>query len=493
MATFEKGNTAVRAQQGNQWIPDERVPGYLDDTFTPFLIADQNQTVHAFASQWVGEEHGKLAIVYRKWSVDKGWTLPVDILLSPSQGAQMLGAFIDSAGMIHLIFYGGLANFAKIYYSHAPVTAADQVSSWSKPEAVGERAASPVAAAISGDDQGNLTIIYNGNINGNGVYDIQSKDAGSSWSKPNPVFLTYDTDLSPYSLRLTPGQKGYLHATWNVVTSKGTDAALYYARYDIDKNQWSDPLLLEERIDIQDYFGPSYPAIVDNGQYIVIMYNSGNPYSGGPVYAGRPIQRVRLSKDEGQSWHEAVDPFPQHQGRSGEHTLVVDSNRVVHAFFIQRIESFVGSDYSMTAGIWHSMLQEGGTWSQPERYVTTVAPHDVRAVVRQGDIILMAWREDPGEGEDGIWYSYTHLDAPELPLIPLSTLPAPVSIITSTIVSPVKTLSSTPLPQFISDNQGEALIEEDNNPNLPLIIGMVSVVLVLLGFIIIRQISRIRR
>ena len=37
----------VQADGVGQWAPDARVPGYLDDTFTPFLVADQDKTVHA--------------------------------------------------------------------------------------------------------------------------------------------------------------------------------------------------------------------------------------------------------------------------------------------------------------------------------------------------------------------------------------------------------------------------------------------------------------
>ncbi len=63
------GFAPAGATRPSSWAPDARVPGYLDDTFTPFLLADRNRTVHAFASQWVENEGRRLAIVYRQWTL----------------------------------------------------------------------------------------------------------------------------------------------------------------------------------------------------------------------------------------------------------------------------------------------------------------------------------------------------------------------------------------------------------------------------------------
>ena len=490
LVAIDRGYIIALAQQINQWMPDERVPGYLDDTFTPYLLADHNQTVYALATQRIDEEHRKLAIVYRQWSLEKGWTIPVDILLMPSDDSQIFGAFLDSAGIMHIIFYVGQGTNRKIYYSHAIVTVADQVSAWSTPEVLGEGATSSISGAIAGDNEGNLIILYNGTTNGNGVYAIQSTNAGQNWSEPHPIFLTYDSELIPYSLRLYPGQKGILHAVWSIVTSNGVDNSLYYARYDTTLDLWSDARLLENRIEIQDYFGPSFPSIVDNGLYVVILYNSGNPFTSGPVSAGRPIQRVRLSSDNGQTWNDPVDPFPLHLGRSGEHALVVDSNQNVHAIFIQRIELSIGAKYSAIAGIWHSILH-GNKWSEPERLITTIAPHDVRAIICQGNILLGVWREDPGEGQAGIWYSYKTLNTPELPVIPLPTISATPTDIANKTAIPAIILTSTHLSELAPVSQGDPVA--NNNPTLPLVIGIVPAILLLFGVIVIREIRRIRR
>ncbi|MCK7501740.1 MAG: hypothetical protein MZW92_75900 [Comamonadaceae bacterium] len=67
-------------------------------------------------------------------------------------------------------------------------------------------------------------------------------------------------------------------------------------------------------------------------------------------------------------------------------------------------------------------------WTNPDRFVSTVPAHDVRAVVSQGNVLLVVWREDLGVGQNGIWYSYSVLDVPELSVVPLATDPADFSV-----------------------------------------------------------------
>ena len=192
----------AKADATGQWTPDARVPGYLDDTFTPFLVTDQNRTVHAFASQWISDGSRRLAVIYRKWSLAGGWTRPVDIILAPGGEAQIPGAFLGPTDRMHIIFMIGEAREAAVYYSYAPTANADLAAAWSIPVMVGESALGLNSAAITGDDQGNLFIIYSGNRDGNGVYFVSSADSGTSWSDPSPIFQTFDTTLVPFSLRL---------------------------------------------------------------------------------------------------------------------------------------------------------------------------------------------------------------------------------------------------------------------------------------------------
>jgi hypothetical protein len=487
------GIPGAKAQTVGQWTPDQRVSGYLDDTFTPVLLADRNRTVHAFASQWVnvdGEQQG--AIVYRQWSLMGGWTKPVDILLSPVGDAQMQSAFIDDFGYLHVVFWSSNQYGAYIYYSKAPVASADVGSAWSLPIAIANSAIDPASAALAGDSQGNLIIIYSGKNDGAGVYEIRSDDSGETWSNPSSVFLTYDTELVPFSLRLVMGQGGQLHAAWSVVTNLGVDESLHYARFDLSTKQWTQPFMINKRLDIQDYFGPSYPAIVDTGKSVVIVYNNGNPFSGRPINPGRPVQEVSVSNDGGQTWNDPTVPFYRLVGRSGEHSMVVDSNNNAHTLFVQRVEFEVDGNYKIYGGIWHSELRNG-IWSDPDRFITTVAPHDVRTVISQGNVLLAVWRQDPGIGQGGIWYSYTILDTPELPVVVPPNPEREISTTSNSDLTLLPTPMGTPTtasPQV--DISGEAPKGIMANPAGPLIIAIIPVLIILLGALVLYQYYRHR-
>ena len=482
------GYKPVGAETGYGWLPDEKVPGYLDDTYTPFLLADHNRSVHAFTSQWVKENDARrLAIVYRQWSLLGGWTRPVDIILSPIGGdANFLGAYIDPSDMMHVIFASTEAITRKtyVYYSSALATNADWAPAWSTPALVGDGASGLNSAAIVGDSFGNLIVIYSGNNIGNGVYSIYSKDSGRSWSTPQPVFLTYDSRLSPFSLHLTVGPDQNISAVWNVVTNLGVDEALYFASFDNQNFKWKTPVELDRRIDLPEYFGPSFPVVVDNGREVFIVYNSGNPFTDQPIGAGRPIQRCLVSFDGGSTWNGPLDPFPLHVGRSGEHALTLDGNGNPHTVYTQRIESFDESgNYSIIGGVWHSVFQDG-IWSNPDRFVSTVPAHDVRAVVSQGNVLLVVWRQDPGGGASGIWYSYKVLDEPELPVIPLAT--ASLDFTVTETATPIS-LPGLILPELSPQPELLDTASPSNigsNPALPIMIGTVPVILVLVGVIL---------
>jgi hypothetical protein len=482
------GYEPVHASPNRRWTPDAKVPGYLNDTFTPFLLADQNRTVHAFASQWVDIDDGRrLAIVYRKWSLLGGWTRPVDIILSPIGGdANFLGAYMDSSDMVHIIFTAkeALTRKTSVYYSNAPAANADWGPAWSDPVLVGDSALDLNSAAIIGDKAGNLVVIYSGNRDGSGVYYLYSKDEGKSWSNPLPLLLTSDNNLSAFSLHLTVGLDQKIRATWNVVTNLGVDDALYFANYDTQTSKWDAPVELERRIDLPEYFGPSFPVMVDDGREILIMYNSGNPFTEKPVGPGRPIQRSRISLDGGLTWNDPLDPFPFHVGRSGEHAMVLDGKGTPHTLFIQRIETAdEDGNYSIVGGIWHSTFENGG-WANPDRFITSFAPHDVRAVVVQGNILLAVWRKDPGVGADGVWFSYTVLDEPELPVVPLATASVDYSsaqVVVATEVPALSTLVPTTPPELLDEAPPSNL---GSNPALPIIIGTVPVVLILVGVVL---------
>ncbi len=492
LASVTSPSRYVQAQVSQPvWTTPRQVPGYLDDTFTPFLIADKNRTVHAFSIQRVGESDQQIAIVYRRWTIDYGWTPLVDVIMMPGMNMDFLGAFLDKNGIIHIVFWGSRGAVANLYYSKAPVALADRARAWSEPKVIGTNAINSSIAGLQGDDKGNLVVVYGSSIDGNGVYTIRSSDSGENWTEPVPIFLTENPTDLPYIIRMISDSENRMHATWSVVSPTGDNISLHYARYNVDAGSWDEAILLDERVDQRGYFGPSYPTITENGNEIVVFYNNGNTNANGPVDLGRPVQMMVVSQDGGFSWSMPSVPFPQYVGRSGEHTIAADSNGVLHAIFIQRIDQTINGQYMPIGGIWHSEYKDN-YWSQPERIPVPIAPHDVRSVMSQGNILLATWRADPGVGQFGVYYSYKVLNAPELPV---ETSPFQATA-TSDLSTPITSTSISTIENQLTtvDVSEDWLIAKPVSSQLNLgelfLIGVIPAVLVLVVIVLTNQLKR---
>lgn len=474
------------AQIARSWSPLMVVPGYLDDTLPPQLIADRQKAVNAFASQPVAGVGSSQAVVYSRWTLLGGWTEPVDVLLSPSGDAQVLGAFLDDAGIMHVIYRGVDRSRASIYYSQAPIQSAGFAPAWTTPVIIGARASEPGSAALTGDGKGSLVVIYNGNLAGNGVYATASTDAGGSWTNPVPIFLTGASDIQAYYLQIDANQSGQAHAAWSDTNKTGNSSRAYYARFDFSSGQWKEPTVLAQDNygDIgAGIFGPAYPSIIAEEETVAVMYNA----NGGTSTAGRPALWVRLSRDGGESWSEPYRPFPRHVGLSGGHDLVADGSGIIHALFVQRIEQSVDGQYSVIGGMWHSQLLDD-QWTDPDRYFLggDISGYDVSAVVSQGNMLLVTMREDPGLGGKGVLYAFAELNAPELPITEYATsTPAPAAITETPSAAPEETVLQQESESTGTTTAGVLL---ESNPAIPIIVGMLPVLLLITITLVIRSI-----
>jgi hypothetical protein len=300
--------------------------------------------------------------------------------------------------------------------------------------------------------------------------------------------LAGEVEKFPYYLYLYTGESGQVHAAWSKLDGDGHSSEAYYARFDFSTQEWSDPFLFAED-DFGDLgagiFGPTYPYIVGSGDTVLIMYNA----NGGLSTSGRPALWVRRSDDNGETWSQAVKPFSPRVGLSGAHTMVVDSKGVIHALFLQRIERTIGGRYVPIAGLWHSEWL-GEQWTEPERLdLGGVNGYDVRAVVSQGNILLATWREDPGAGELGVFYSFATLDAAALPVVRFAADAAEGTAENQ----PTSTPSfAGPLPDPLEANQKPGASTNGNNMQLSLVIGTLPVILMLV-IIIARRLNLIPR
>ena len=155
---------------------------------------------------------------------------------------------------------------------------------------------------------------------------------------------------------------------------------------------------------------------------------------------------MRRSSDDGVTWDDPSIIFPRHVGVNGSLSLVIDGNNQLHLFFGQRI-----SGNPDIHGMWHSILLNN-RWTEPDALIkgprmvdkigpTGFDPYDARAVVSQGNVLLVTWRTDPGDIKDnGIWFSYAVINAPETPISTLKSYESIGETPSSTLTSPVPTL-----------------------------------------------------
>lgn len=450
----------------DQWSPQERIPDYDDEAAPPYLVADQNRTVHAFNSQPVDDV---LAIVYRQWSIAQGWTAPVDILLSPEKKqARVMGAFLDQAETLHVIFFGGDDLGANIYYSQAPAIKAGQAHAWSTPKVIGEDAVTPSIAALAGDDVGNLFVVYSGQPEGKGLYAVYSSDAGNTWTDSVPIYLTYDDLHFLWALQTHADEQGRLHVVWTVNNDIGNGEAVFYAQLEANHKQWSEPVILAERQ--EDEYEADWPAIISHNGELIVIYNDSAPAT----------RWMRRSLNGGQTWTEPIKPFPS-EGEYGHPLFLVDSENVLHVLLGNRRGSF--------HGMWHSVW-EGNRWRDLEPVVSGPVseipgeefdPTLPNGVVSQGNILLVTWETDNGVGQNGAWYSYLIRDIPELPIVALPTV-ATTPIVTPSPTSTPPLPTPTPSPErpiFTDAPSSGGPFSVLSSPATPLIIGIIPVVMLI--------------
>ena len=478
-------STITWAQQPNQWTPQVKIPDYEAATEEPpFLIADQNHVVHAFNSQPLDltDETAPRAVFYRQWTLEQGWTDPIDIILDPSgQASKLMDVYYDQPnGMIHLVLEIGSD---AIYHTQAPLALAGNATAWSTPLFVGGSATNArpgiqIIAAIAGDENGNLVITYSGYDEGNGLYAVHSTDNGNTWTEASPFYLTYDPDLIVTSPILSAGLTGQIHAVWSTFHENGEAGPGYYAKFDPVDQTWSGPIDLDPNPSIRT------PNVIEyKGQIIVSYYNSnvnGNWW--------------RRSRDGGGIFSEPVRISPLHRGTNGIVYFVTDSSNALHLFFGERIDD-------NNHGLWHSTWTGSG-WTNPIPVVRgpqikdsiggkAFDPRSARAVVSNGNLVLVSWGTDGAAGNSGAWYSYTTLNTPPLetaPLLAPTPTAAPTRIPTETPVLPTPIPSPTPLLEL--DQAATRPTAVSQSPSLPIMVALAPVLLLLGVIVIIRQFTQ---
>jgi hypothetical protein len=469
----------LQAQEPIQWSSQARIPVYEDLTETPpILIADQNLTVHAFNSQLLDltDPDSPRAVFYRQWSQEQGWREPIDIILNPDgNNLNLLDAFLDEEGVVHLLVQ---MNLNHLYYTRANLAEAGRAPAWSTPVLLDDQSSTVTlgvtfVAAMSGDDAGNLVAIYSGFRDGNGIYAMQSSDAGKTWSNSIPTYLSGDEDILPVAPKLYYGESNRMHAVWSTFNEDGSGGPGYYAQLELSNGRWSDLIDL-------DLPGIRTPNVIEYEGDIIVTYYHHNENK----------NWWRRSSDGGQTWSDPALISSLHRGTNGFTSFVVDSDNDLHLFFAQRIDD-------NNHGMWH-MLWNGNSWADAVPVVSGPQvrdqiggqgfdPHSARAVIVNGNNLLVTWVTDGFAGLNGAWYAYATLNSPQLPRVPLATV-TPLATPT-TLVQDASQLAVTPTPSrsILEDEQLEQT-GAITSPAPALIFGLVPAIALVIGVIIFHQI-----
>jgi hypothetical protein len=425
------------------WSFPQRVPEYDDESDTPILIADQNQTVHAFSSHPMD---GESVIVYRQWTVDGGWSPLVDIILPPfGSNAHMGGVILDGFGTFHLTFFSGNDFAANIYYTQAPAINAGRAPAWSKPILIGEDAATPAEVTIAGDGGGHLFILYSGKYEGIGLYFVESVDDGYSWTSQVPIDLVYSNELWPAHMNAYMDMQGNVHAFWSVVGTTGNGEGIYYSRLEFPYTNWTESIELV----VRDGYEADWPAMTEHEGSLILVYQNGTPAT----------RWMRISNDSGRTWSEPAH-FSFTVGEYGFTDFVHDSSGRLHMFLGNRTGAAIH-------GMWH-LTWQSNRWSDPVPVVsgprvvapigaTGFDPTGPAAVISQGNVLLLTWKTDSGAGRNGIWFSYNLLDTPSLPIVPLAE-PQAQSVVTPPVAATATAEpTSNPIPLVVRETGNGSL------------------------------------
>ncbi len=464
------------AQHDYFWSGQQKISEYYADTEEPpYLIADQDFTVHAFNSQPLDLSvlDSPNVIVYRQWNIESGWSFPNDIFFDPrGRSMDLIGVTDDQSGKVHMVYQ---SNIQDVFYAQAFLGQANNANSWSAPVllATGSANIRPGVAnvgAISTDQSGeDIIVVYAGTLDGSGLYFTRSTDGGLNWSNPDPIYLTGDETMLVTDPKLYLGESGIFHLVWSTFDSSGFGGPGYYANFNPMTNTWSVPVAL-------DTPGIRTPSVIEYEGTVIVSYYHGDVNG----------NWWRQSKDGGITWTFPSQIAPRHHGTNGAVSFVVDSDNTLHAFFGERIDD-------NNHGMWHS-IWANTAWTNPEAVVrgpqikdviggNGFDPRSARAVVSNGNLILVTWGTDGAAGENGAWYSYKRLTSPELPSLPL---PVPTIIAgvvpTQSLAMPTNTGDSNGEPDRVLQNYGDSP-RSVWNPQAIILISVIPVVLILVAIL----------
>ncbi len=423
------------------------------------LVTTDDGLIHAFFSQ-----RQDPVIYYTSWDGEL-WSSITPVLNLPDGDA---GWPAITAGPGNELFLIAPTNRGALYFSRAISGNAAAESQWSTPARLATVHDGEIGSVdVAWDTTGTAYLVYSVPVNEErGIYVVQSKDHGTSWSEPLQVFngaaAGFDLVSAP---SLLISEDSSLHIIWKQQSIQGDGAlqprSLYYTRSEDGGQTFNDAeVVVDEPVAWREIVAD------DSGNLHLLWQPQNTPTT---VWD-------QVSLDGGQTW-QYPQGLPDERGLAA---VTRDAAGRLH---------FLGLGLG-TLGHW---LWDGTHWQSEaplEWLLSSEQESPVEfleaAVNKQGKMMVIL-AEPAGEGnaaERTLLYSTRTLElprnespsqgAPTQTLLPPTLTPATSSPEPSP--TPASAVTSGP-----TNSQGQAYRNETNNPISPLTMALVPVALLLLS------------
>lgn len=400
------------------------------------LMTTQDDFVHAFFSQPQDS-----VIYYTYWNGDL-WSRVTPVLKLPDGDAGLPAA---AAGPGNELLVVAPNKRGALYFSRATSGNATTESQWSTPARLGMVHDGEIGSAdVTWDGAGTAYVAYSVPVNEErGIYLLQSKDHGTSWSEPLEVFdgaaAGFDVVGAP---SLLASSDGVLHLIWQEQSIRGDGVSqplsIYYARSEDGGRTFSDPQLAVEE-------AAGWQEIAADGNGILHLFWQAQDTA--------TTVWDQVSSDGGRSWQ-----FPQGLASAGKTAAVTaDSSGQLHLMTVS--PGFI-DHWRWDGSRWHDEtpvhLSSASEQDSPPEVVAAAANKQGKMVV----VVAVPTGAEDTE-ERSLLYSTRMLQLPSSQAAVQETPTLSSASPTSTLATPTSEPLVTPTPPV--ENQPVNLQGQDEN------------------------------
>ncbi len=435
----------------------------------PTMVCDQYQNLHIFYSDNpVSGSAGEGAAVYYRNDTpgDGKFTPPEDIMALRDPRIYSLAAAINNkTDRIFVVWTSQTPG--TLYFMSALLSEATKVSAWSIPVKLDYLTFN---ANIEVDSKGVLHLFYSTTDQNALKYDVFhliSEDDGATWSDPDPVYSYTFPEPGYIRIETAIDSKDRIHMGLTVrYQAYGTYSEVGYTRSEDGGKTWTPYLKFEDK---------RYPGV----EWITPF-----AFEGDEIHlTWHDPRRIHIvSMDGGKTWSEPEDIMRMGAAFGGPNYLVKDNAGNLYAL--------VAISYGVFATRW-----DGKSWVESQQIDTRqIDPHGQQMVVCGGNKLHVVFWDRTGE--ESSWYASRELqDVPAIARKPIpETLPTQTP--TPKIVAIAESTDSSPMfPEVAKENTVAPAVnpippENLPSPIAPLIIGIGSVFLLIIGVIVYSAVFR---